>query len=92
MKFIKLRQKDKDLFIKYAQEAFQLGYEKVYGKSEEIVLPEKDLIDSLKKENCHAFEIVDDEIIGGAIVEINEKTNHNHLNFLFVKADVQIVD
>ena len=30
-----------------------------------------------------------DEIVGGVIVTIDEKTNHNHLDFLFVKVGVQ---
>lgn len=29
------------------------------------------------------------EMLGGAIVTINEKTGHNHLDFLFVKLGIQ---
>ncbi len=33
--------------------------------------------------------IDNDELVGGIIVTIDEKTNHNHLDFLFVKVGVQ---
>lgn len=91
MRLIELKEEDTELFKKYAQEAFQFGYESVYGKSEEIVLPDKDIEKSLNNENSHAYEMIegDSDILGGAIVTINEKTNHNHLDFLFVKVGVQ---
>ncbi|MDE6023897.1 MAG: GNAT family N-acetyltransferase, partial [Lachnospiraceae bacterium] len=39
---------------------------------------------------CYAYEMIDDnnEILGGAIVEINED-NINHLDFLFVRVGIQ---
>lgn len=63
------------------QESFQNGYESVYGGDKEQVLPDKDIDENLKNPNSHAFEMIDNnEIVGGAIVTINE-TNHNHLDF-----------
>ena len=37
------------------QESFQYGYENVYGKCEELILPEKDIDECLKKENSNAY-------------------------------------
>ena len=90
MRLIKLREEDISDFKKYMQEAFQYGYESVYGKNKKQVLPEKDIDDSLNNPKCHSYEMIgdDDEILGGVIVEINEN-NVNHLDFLFVKVGVQ---
>ena len=91
MKLIELKSEDKELFKKYLQEAFQHAYESIYGKSEELVLPEEDIDRSLDNDGGHAFELINEygEIMGGVVVNINEKTNHNHLDFLFVKVGVQ---
>lgn len=90
MKLIRLRDEDIADFKKYMQESFQYGYESVYGKDKEQVLPEKDIDKSLNNPKCHSYEMIDDnnEIIGGVIVEINDH-NINHLDFLFVKVGVQ---
>ena len=91
MEIIELRYEDITLFKEYLKEAFQHGYESVYGKCEELVLPEEDIDECLKREGCHAFELINqnNEILGGAVVTINEKTNNNHLDFLFVKVGIQ---
>lgn len=90
MKLIKLRDEDINKFKKYMQESFQYGYESVYGKDKSQVLPEKDIDKSLNNPQCHPYEMIYDnnEIIGGAIVGINEN-NINHLDFLFVRVGVQ---
>ena len=78
---------DEDLseFKRLLQESFQYGYENVYGECEELILPEKDIDECLKKENSQAYVMKNNDfILGGVIVEINEKTLHNHLDFLFV--------
>ena len=89
MELIKLRDDDKYEFKKLMQEAFQYGYESVYGVDKEQVLPDKDIDDDLKKKNSFAYEMIDNgEIVGGVIVTIN-KNNHNYLDFLFVKVGIQ---
>lgn len=73
-----------------AQEAFQKGFEAKYGKTEEIILPEKDIDNSLNAKGSVAYKaIVDNEMVGGAVVIIDEETQHNHLDFLFVKYGTQ---
>ena len=91
MKLIPLREENTDLFKKSIQEAFQYGYESVYGKCDDIVIPDEDIEKNLKNDNSFAFEMIDDheEMIGGTIVTINENTKHNHLDILFVKVGVQ---
>ena len=72
------------------QEAFQKGFEDVYGKTNGVVLPEKDIVRSLNTEGAVAYKaIVDGEFVGGAVIVINDKSQHNHLDLLYVKYGVQ---
>ena len=54
------------------------------------ILPKKDIDESLTKKGAVAYKaIVDGKMSGGAIVVIDESTQHNHLDFLYVKCGVQ---
>lgn len=90
MRLIELRNDDIKEFKKLMQESFQYGYESVYGSDKELVLPEKDIDESLNNPKCHSYEMIDDDnkIMGGVIVEINDN-NINHLDFLFVRVGIQ---
>lgn len=72
------------------QESFQRSFELKYGKTDKIVLPEKDIDSSLSAKGAIAYKaIFNDEIVGGAIVVINEETQINSLHILFVKNGIQ---
>ena len=88
MKFSLFTITDEDLnqYKADMQEAFQKGFEDVFGKTKDIILPEKDIDHSLKKKGSVAYKaVVDGEMVGGAVVIIDEKTHNNHLDFLYVK-------
>ena len=69
MELIELQDEDLSKFKMLLQESFQYGYENVYGKCEELILPEKDIDECLKKENSHAYVMKDNNtILGGAII------------------------
>ena len=90
MELIELQDEDLSKFKMLLQESFQYGYERVYGKCEELILPEKDIDECLKKENSNVYVMKNDNaILGGVIVETNEKTQHNQLDFLFVSTSSQ---
>lgn len=90
MEIRELRKDEFDEFKSGIQEAFQKGYEDYFGKCEKIIIPEKDIIESYIAEGSRSFVAVEDgNIIGGAIVVINEKTNRNHLDILYVKPGIQ---
>lgn len=83
---------DSDLkqYKAYAQEAFQKGFEEHFGKTTEMILPEKDIDQSLNAKGSIAYKaVVDGEMVGGAIVVIDEETQNNHLDLLFVKHGTQ---
>ena len=77
-------------FKRDIQEAFQKGFEDVFGESEGVILPEQDIDRSLDAPGSAAYKAVaDGETVGGAVVVIDEKTRHNHLDLLYVKYGAQ---
>ncbi len=87
---LNIEEKDLIQFKKMAQEAFRKGFEDKFGKTDEVVLPEKDIDHSLNEKGAAAYKaVVDGEMVGGAVVVINEKTQHNSLELLFVKCGTQ---
>lgn len=85
-KLIPLRESNKIKFKKDMQEAFQKGAEEGDYIGEEEILPESHIDRSLESKGAIAYEaIVNGEIVGGAIVCIDEETQSNHLDFLYVK-------
>ncbi len=85
-----VEEKDLSQFKKMAQEAFRKGFEDKFGKTDEVILPEKDIDRSLNEKGAAAYKaVVDGEMVGGAVVVINEKTQHNSLELLFVKCGNQ---
>ena len=87
---IPMDERDRPAFIAMAQEAFQKGFEEHFGKTEETILPEVDVIRSLTGKGAVAYKaLLDGEMVGGAIVAIDGQTQHNHLDILFVKCGLQ---
>lgn len=77
-------------FKKDMQAAFQQGAVDAFNDMEEEILPESHINHSLSTKGAAAYEAqVDGELVGGAIVVIDEETQHNHLDFLYVKSGVQ---
>lgn len=77
-------------FKRDIQEAFQKGFEDVYGECAGTILPEQDIDRSLNSAGCRAYKALENGvIIGGAVVVIDEQTQHNHLDLLYVKRGLQ---
>ncbi len=72
------------------QEAFLKGAEADCPDLTEEILPEADIDRSLSAKGAAAYKaLVDGKMAGGVIVVIDEVTQHNHLDFLYVKYGVQ---
>lgn len=72
------------------QEAFQKGFENVYGETDEIILPEEDIDKSINTKGAIVYKaVVDNKMVGGAVVVIDNETQHNHLDLLYVKYGIQ---
>ena len=90
LKLLPLETEDMEQYKADFQTAFQKGFEKQFGKTEETILPEKDIDQSLDSKGAAAYKaVLDGETVGGAIVVIDEKTKHNHLDLLYVKHGIQ---
>ena len=64
-------------FKKNIQYAFQKGFEDVFGKCEETILPEKDIDGSLNGKGAVAYKaVLGGETVGGVIVAIDNETKH----------------
>ena len=71
------------------QEAFQKGAESEFENLDFEILPEEDINKSLETKGAIAYKaVMNNEIVGGAIV-IDELTQYNHLDFLYVKYGIQ---
>ena len=89
-KLLTMEQSDIENFKHDIQEAFQKGFENTFGKTDETVLPECDIDRSLNAKGSIAYKaVVDEKILGGAVVVIDEETQHNHLDLLYVKYGAQ---
>ena len=76
-------------FKKDMQEAFQQGAVDGLGEVDMEILPESHIDRSLSAEGSFAYEaLLDGEFVGGAVVLIDSRTQHNHLDFLYVKNGV----
>ncbi len=65
------------------QEAFQHGELQKFNDLNVEILPENDIDKSLSTKGSAAYTaLVDGKIVGGAIVVIDELTQHNHFDFL----------
>ncbi len=85
-KLVEMEDKDIPTFKKEIQEAFQKGFEEVYGSTEVIILPEADIDQSLNTKGAIAYKaLLDNKLVGGAVVVINEKTQQNDLHLIYVK-------
>ncbi len=89
---VSLREEDLAQFKRDMQQAFQIGAEAFFEEGEEEfqILPEEDINRSLQAKGSHAYAAMEDGcLVGGAIVVIDEETQHNHLDFLYVKHGIQ---
>lgn len=86
MNVVPLKTEHVQLFKCEMQEAFQYGYESECGKIEEPILPEDDIDESLNKSGSESYVMIEDgEIVGGAIIVLDEGTHCGNLDFLYVK-------
>jgi GNAT superfamily N-acetyltransferase len=92
MKFelLPVNQEDLTEYKKDMQEAFQKGAAAEFSDLDTEILPEEDIDRSLNAQGAIAYKaILDGKMVGGAIVIIDEKTQYNHLDLLYVKHETQ---
>mgnify|MGYP001517714568 FL=1 len=78
LELILMSENDIAEFKNNVQCAFQKGFEDVFSKCEETILPEKDIDQSLNGKGSVAYKaVLDGETVGGVIVAIDAETQHN---------------
>ncbi|MCT2534801.1 hypothetical protein NC661_04320 [Aquibacillus koreensis] len=86
-KLLPLCTEDLKQFKRDMQEAFQKGAESEFEDLNEGILPETDINQSLIKKGAIAYKaVVDGQMVGGAIIVVDETTQHNEL---YVKYGIQ---
>ncbi|MDD2994314.1 MAG: GNAT family N-acetyltransferase [Pygmaiobacter sp.] len=89
-KLLPVSQEDLAVYKHDMQEAFQKGAAEEFSDLNVQILPEEDIDQSLNTKGAIALKaMVDGEMLGGAIIVIDEKTQCNHLDFLYVKYGTQ---
>lgn len=90
IRLIPIKETEKEKFIKDLQSAFEVSVIKEYGKQDEEAIPRKDIEDSINAKGVETFNIsLNNEIVGGVAIAINEKTLHNSLELFFIKENYQ---
>ena len=83
LELILMSENDIAEFKKNVQCAFQKGFEDVFGKCEETILPEKDIDQSLNGKGSVVYKaVLDGETVGGVIVAIDTATKNNNIEVL----------
>lgn len=89
---MKLEKLSEDRLVRFKTDikaAFRFGASEGMGTDEEV-LPEENLLRSLNASGAVAYMAIDNgEMVGGAIVVIDELTQISHLDFLYVKVGQQ---
>ena len=88
-----LTEDDREQFILDNQRAFRFGALEEFGQRDDHFEEDGEIISRKTIETCIdtgvAYRIrADGRIVGGVVLQINEKTHHNHLDLLFVNPDV----
>ena len=85
--------KEEDIFMfkNKLKESFIFGAKNYFGEDITDKIPEeKDIDESLNMEQVYSYHLLlNNEKIGGAIIEINNETNHNELHFFFIYPEYQ---
>ncbi len=92
LQLLKITNEDLKQFKLDMQEAFQLGASKGGYPMEDdcLILPEEDINQSLSSIGSIAYKAVLDNImVGGAIILLNKNKHTGHLDFLYVKNGYQ---
>lgn len=80
-----LQQEHKEQFVKDIQISFQKTVVEEFGNRNELVLPEKDVLGSLKNNKSQALRIIyNDEWVGGLVLLIDEKSGCNSIEFFYI--------
>ena len=85
VELIPIKENDKEWFIKDLQKAFRVAVIEEYGEQEDEIISKTEIEESMEAQGAETYHIVaDGKIVGGVVLTINRKTQHNSLDLLFL--------
>ena len=88
VKLVPLKEEEKEAFISNIQAAFRKAVIEEFGDDGTEVIPREDVIAAFQEPGAESYNIVyDSQVVGGAVLVINEATNRNELSLLFINVD-----
>ena len=88
IKLVPLKESEKNKFITNIQAAFKIAAIKEFGDNGEEIISKEDVEKSFNAKGAESYNVVyNDQIVGGTIIVINNKTNHNSLDLLFINPE-----
>lgn len=83
--FERIEEKEYNAFRKDVKEIFSIGVVEEFGESDEEVISDKEINESLYKENIEVYYVyIDGKKVAGVALEIDNTTHHNHLDLFYV--------
>ena len=81
VELIPIKENDKEWFIKDLQKAFRVAVIEEYGEQEDEIISKTEIEESMEAQGAETYHIVaDGKIVGGVVLTINRKTQHNSLD------------
>lgn len=77
-----------EIFKKDLQKAFSVAVNETFGQCDELIPPDEDIEKSFKAPGAIIYNILSNGTrVGGAVVLISDKTQHNSLDLFFISPD-----
>lgn len=90
IELIPLSPNERESFIIRNQTAFKKAAMEEFGPQTDEVISREDILSSLNTDTAEAFNIVvDGDIVGGVVVQIDKESGHNSLDLLFIDPAIQ---
>ncbi len=90
MELLRIDNKDVKQYIKDMQEAFQFYADEGYISVDGTVLAAEEIKQTLYRSDTIAYKaVLDGQMVGGAIISLDEQKWHGHLELLYVKCGIQ---
>ncbi len=88
IQLIPLKEKETETFITNIQVAFRKAVIEEFGDDGTEVIPREEVIAAFQENGAESYNIVyRSQVVGGAILVINQETNYNEPSLLFINVD-----
>lgn len=86
--FERVEEKEYGAFRKDVKDIFSIAVIDEFGESDDEVISDEEINDSLYKQNVEVYyAYIDEKKVGGVVLEIDNTTHHNSVDLLYVYPD-----